>query len=268
SDGQKTSEELNNTDFKPNSQTKRGQENSPQNSNNHSLSKENNDINRVKFENIENYGDINCIEDLPLSIKLEVNDDVEKVEWFCPTNQTVLPDSENAAISQDVSNIQSVNNEVEMLLVNNGQSDKRRKRGNYRTYSAEIRAKIAKHAIEKGNASAVRHFSTILGRPVSESTVRYIKASYLEKRTLQGDITDLPHKSRGRPTLLGNYENEVRNYLQELRANGGTINSNIVLAAAHDVIKARAPHLLAEHGGSINLSRHWAASILERMGIN
>lgn len=267
-DNQKVSTQRKKLAFQNNSQIKLDQENNPQSCNNQSsLSNENGNI-RIKNEKEENYRNINCIDDLPLSIKLEVNNDIEKVEWLYQTKQAILSDPESVTMTQEVGGIHAVNNEVEMLIMNNGQSDKRRKRGNYRTYSAEIRAKIAKYAIEKGNASAVRHFSTVLGRPVSESTVRYIKASYLEKRTLQGDITDLPHKLRGRPTLLCDYENEVQNYLQEVKANGGIINCNIVLAAAHDIIKARAPHLLAEHGGNINLSHHWAASILERMGIN
>ena len=46
--------------------------------------------------------------------------------------------------------------------------DKRRKRGKYQHYDAEVRAKIAKYASEHGNKAAATHFTRELGRTVSE----------------------------------------------------------------------------------------------------
>jgi hypothetical protein len=55
-------------------------------------------------------------------------------------------------------------------------------RGEYSNYDSPQRAKIAKYACEHGNASAVRHFSIILGKPISESTVRSMIKQYLRER--------------------------------------------------------------------------------------
>ena len=52
---------------------------------------------------------------------------------------------------------------------------KRRKRGRYYHYDAEVRAKIAKHVCQHGNKSAVQRFTQELGHCVSESSVRNMK---------------------------------------------------------------------------------------------
>ena len=49
--------------------------------------------------------------------------------------------------------------------------EKRRKRGRYHHYDAEVRAKIAKHACQHGNKSAALRFTQKFGHCVSQSSV-------------------------------------------------------------------------------------------------
>ena len=76
--------------------------------------------------------------------------------------------------------------------------EKRRKRGRYHHYDAEVRAKIAKHACQHGNESAELRFTQELGHCVSESSVRNMKKAYL--RVLKSvpntdEVVSLPHTS-------------------------------------------------------------------------
>lgn len=94
-------------------------------------------------------------------------------------------------------------------------------------YSEEERAKIGKYASIHGAASAARHFSKKLGSIISESTVKSIKADYLQemkRKRSDGDFEDielLPIKKRWRTALLGEtLDQKLQLYLRELRING------------------------------------------------
>ncbi|XP_033758148.1 uncharacterized protein LOC117340497 [Pecten maximus] len=69
------------------------------------------------------------------------------------------------------------NEEVSNTYINttNVHTPKKRKRGDYGSYSPEQRAKMAKYTIDNGPAKAAKHFTKILGRPINESTLRSIK---------------------------------------------------------------------------------------------
>ena len=54
-------------------------------------------------------------------------------------------------------------------------STRKRKMGNYNYYDDETRCKIAKYASLHGNTAAARHFSTLLGKKISECNVRNYK---------------------------------------------------------------------------------------------
>ena len=55
------------------------------------------------------------------------------------------------------------------------------KRAPYQTLNDETRAKIGKYASENGDSAAARHFSTILSKSISRTTVHGLKkASYQE----------------------------------------------------------------------------------------
>lgn len=159
----------------------------------------------------------------------------------------------------------SANKEVSKVL----QSSERRKRGKYFHYDDDVKAKIAKYACENGNKRAAEKFAQTLGHPVIESTVRNFKRAYLEKLRICKDpdaVTELPHGNRGRPLLIGDFDDEVIEYIQQLRCAGGIVNRNIVIAAAKGIISHKNPSLLKEHGGSIELGRKWAESFLHRRG--
>lgn len=59
---------------------------------------------------------------------------------------------------------------------------KREKGGTYNVYSPEIRTKIGKCAVENGVMNASRHFTSELGSPVRESTIRNLKKAYMKSR--------------------------------------------------------------------------------------
>ena len=149
-------------------------------------------------------------------------------------------------------------------------------RGKYSDYTPEDRAKIGKYAAENGPARAVRHFSSVLGMKVPETTARRLKSEYLLKIKevhVIGDenanpvVTSLPTKRQGRPLLLSqDLDQSVQTYISSLRDLGGVVSTSIVMAAATGIIAARNPGLLRENGGLIQLTKAWAKSLLKRMG--
>ena len=71
-------------------------------------------------------------------------------------------------------------------------------------------------------------FSRKLNERISETTVKSIKEAYhaavKQKRRCgdDGDLSVLPHKKRGRPTLLGtDLDGKVQMYLRKVREGGG-----------------------------------------------
>lgn len=146
----------------------------------------------------------------------------------------------------------------------------KRKRGQYCDYSPETRCKIAKYAIENGNTKAARHFSDILKKDINESTVRSIKSSYNKKKHLQGQFmgTCLPKSPRGRPLKIGKYDEQVKDYIKKLRLSGGIVNSRIVISAAKGIIMANNRTELKQFGGTTELTKAWAISFMNRMGLS
>ena len=67
--------------------------------------------------------------------------------------------------------------------------DERGKRGKYFKYSPELREQIAEFAQKHGSLEAANHFSTLLGNPLSESTIRnFVKAHQLFSSDLKEEI--------------------------------------------------------------------------------
>ena len=162
-----------------------------------------------------------------------------------------------------------------------------RSRSKYIGYTPEERALIGKYAAENGTTNAVRHLSQVMSKKIPESTARRLKSEYLQKlkevtNSARGTDRDddetgdentvplvktLPTKVQGRPLLLGeNLDRSVQEYIKALRAVGGDVNTAIVQAAAVEIVGARDPGLLREHGGHIKITKLWAKSILKRMG--
>lgn len=147
---------------------------------------------------------------------------------------------------------------------------RKRKRGSYCCYDEELRYKIGKYAAENGNIAAVRKFSEGREKPLSESTVRSMKAAYYRESrvamTAGQQLQSLPHKVRGAKTLLGDLDKDVEVYIEGLRKAGGIVNSRICIAAARGILEALKPSLLPEFGGSLVLDKPWAQSFLRRNG--
>ena len=147
--------------------------------------------------------------------------------------------------------------------------------GQYNVYTAKERAQIGKYAAENGPASAVRHFSKVLGRNLPETT-RRLKAEYLvvlksvaanggEKGAVH--VASLPKMAVGRPLLLGkDLDICVQDCINALRKVGGVVNTTIAMAAANGIIAARNPALLVQHWGHLEITKAWAKSLFQRMG--
>ena len=82
-------------------------------------------------------------------------------------------------------------------------------------------------------------------------------------------VTSLPQAKRGRPLMLGELATRVQTHcpICRIRADGGTVNRHITLATATAIIKQCKPSLLKDHGGHLNLTRHWCESFMKRMGL-
>ena len=121
------------------------------------------------------------------------------------------------------------------------------------------------------------HFSKLLDSKINESTVRRLKAEYLQKMQAlsrnRGDdapgpvVKCLPTKTQGRPLLLGQeLDKAVQEYVTATRAVGGAVNTSIVMAAAMGIVSTRDIMKLTSHGGHIHITKAWAKSLLERTG--
>ena len=180
-----------------------------------------------------------------------------------------LPDPRGAlSHSLSLAAIAAANDEVVRTI------NQPKKRGQYKQYSATTRAEIGKYASQNGVAKAARYFSRKFAFAVSETTVRSIRNAYIEslKRKGRGDSDEdeeditLPLKKRGRPLLLSQQlDTKVQSYLTKLREGGGAVSARIVMAAARGILLKCDRSKLVEFGGHVELSRHWAHSLLKRM---
>ena len=94
-----------------------------------------------------------------------------------PPNSPILPDPSREDDTGTAQVTTACNDEVEAVIT----TPKKRKRGEYGAYYPDTRAKIARYAIDNGPANAARHFSTVLGKNVNESTVRSMKKTFFEQ---------------------------------------------------------------------------------------
>ncbi len=82
----------------------------------------------------------------------------------------------------------------------------------------------------------------------------------------EGEIAALPLRKRGRPLLIGqDLDTKVQLYLRKVRDSGGAVSARIAMAAARGILLKCDRTKLAEFGGHVELSRHWAHSLLKRM---
>lgn len=143
------------------------------------------------------------------------------------------------------------------------------KRGNYASYSPELRAEIGKYAAEQGNLAAVQHFKHQLGFEIPESTVRGLKDKYLIKRVRgKKEVISIGFAQRGRPMRLGKYDEIVQDCIRELVKDGEKVSSFLAIATAKQVLMQYEPSLLEEYGGPVKLNPTWAKSFLKRIGLH
>lgn len=129
----------------------------------------------------------------------------------------------------------------------------------YAKYTAKEREAIVTYAENHSTAAAVRKYRALFPR-LNESTVRTFRKNI--KNRGSGELKD-----RTRPLLLGReLDNEVKRRLTSLRENGGVVNTSIAVATATGIVKRKAPHLLKQNGGHLEISKSWAQSFFRRTG--
>jgi hypothetical protein len=140
----------------------------------------------------------------------------------------------------------------------------------YTEYSDQQRLDIAVYAAEHGSFRASKHFTSLLGFQVNESSVRYILRQYhskMSQKLISNDaepLLSLPKGKRGRPTLLRSHHDQaVQQRVQSILDMGGTVNRSGIIAIGQEVLATqRRPSNVP-----VNLGRAWAGSMMNRMGI-
>ena len=66
--------------------------------------------------------------------------------------------------------------------------------------------------------------------------------------------------------MLGHLDNDVQNWIRKVRLNGGVINKRIVMAGAEAIVTKFDRKKLVKYGGNIEITQHYARSVLRRMG--
>lgn len=133
-------------------------------------------------------------------------------------------------------------------------------------YSRSERAEIGKYASQHGVAAAARVYSRKLGKNVSGTTASSLKKAYLHDKSAADDEGILPEKKRGRPVLLGEVlDTKLQVYIKTVREGGGVISARIVMAAARGILMSYNRARLADFGGDVLITRHWAYALLRRM---
>ena len=136
----------------------------------------------------------------------------------------------------------------------------------YHKYTPTQRAdNIGKYAAHHGASAACKHFKPLLGHDVPEPTARKFKNAYvneLERRKQEvptdqciAPVHELPPKKRGRPLLLGQYDELVQDYIKCLRKAGGVVNTSIAVAVAEGLLLSRNRSMLVQFGGIIRLDK-------------
>ena len=193
------------------------------------------------------------------------------LKYFKPKERdTPLPDPAGPLSSvMPSSSIQVANKAVKRVLDESSSSEASRpSHGQYETFSPTEKASIAKYAREVGVTKAIRKLEkNYPGRQLKESTVRtWVKRLNIESHH-ESNVVKLDNKRRGRPLLLGkDLDEQVKSYIFALHDKGGVINSTIVRAAAIGIIMKTDKRLLKSNGGSIDISKHWAQSFMDRLG--
>ena len=186
-----------------------------------------------------------------------------------------LPDP-NGELSSKIppSGISSANTCVGKLL-NSMPPSSDAHRGPYAILSPAQKFEIGKKAAEIGTTAAMRYYAkNYPDLELKETSVRRFKNNYqaqLKSSTKEASenftVQELVPKKRGRPLLIGEeLDEQVREYVRELRKSGVIINAHVVIAVGMGLVMSKDANLLAENGGHVSLTKHWARYLLSRMG--
>ena len=134
---------------------------------------------------------------------------------------------------------------------------------------------IGKRATETGTMPAMRYYAKHypdLSKKLKETSVRQFKDKYkksIHSSTYESPLAvkELVPKKRGRPLLIGEeLDDQVKEYVRELRREGVVINSDVVIAVGTGIVMNNDANLLFANGGYIDLTKHWAKYLLSHMG--
>ena len=189
-----------------------------------------------------------------------------------------LPDPKgplNSKIGLSSSTIASANSAVRSAMLHSTTSSTSSSRGPYLHLTPAQKFQIGKRASEHGVTNTLCYYKkSFPDLPLKETSVRRFKDSYresLRKRARDDncdELDELPSKKMGRPLLVGDeIDRQVKEYLKYLREQGSAVNTVIALATAEGVVRSVDANLLACNGGGINLTKAWARSLLNRMGM-
>ena len=143
-----------------------------------------------------------------------------------------------------------------------------RGRGPYKKLTDTERAAIGEFPTQHGSTKAAREYM------ISESTARAIKRKYSEALLHAASdneeedctVTTLPKGKVGRPLILGeDMDREAQDFIRAQRSNGAVVTRSTVIGIGKGVVMRHNKFYLKEFGGHINLTKHWAESILHRM---
>ena len=147
---------------------------------------------------------------------------------FAKPSTPGLPDPNREKNPADAALCSAANDAIDDAMQDvAGTPAKRKKRGLYHRYDAELRCRMAKFSNLHGVVKASRHFSTELGHEVSYTSIQSMQRQFRGK--LQGTsdparIESLPHLPRGRPLLLGpQLDAFVCKHLRTIRECGGIV---------------------------------------------
>ena len=147
--------------------------------------------------------------------------------------------------------------------------------GSYVVLTPVQKFEISKRAAENGITAAIRCYAKRFPEiPLKETSVRRFKNNYQDElKKLMHSSSDSPTvkelipKKRGRPLLIGEeLDEQVRDYIKELRREGVVINCDVAIAVGAGIVMISDANLLIANGGHIDLTKHWAKHLLSRMG--
>ena len=80
-------------------------------------------------------------------------------------------------------------------------------------------------------------------------------------------VREFVPKKRGQPLLIGEeLDEQVREYIRELRREGVVINSDVAIAVGTGIVMNSNANLLVANSGHIDLTKHWEKYLLSHMG--